>query len=553
MPLLSEVVRYKNLLDIARQLNTALCMEDLLHKILSSSQEIMAAEVTSLFISDSNTGELVLHSAAGISNKDPNNQPIRIPRGAGISGSVFESKKTSNICDVQNDPRFYRKADDTTGFVTRSMITVPLINGDHCLGVIQALNPLDRPHFDEVDEEIFEGYASLIASALLRLGAQKRELDDSKARQELELAREIQRSFLPPDLRILSTCQVRFAYFPAHEVGGDFYFAHPLDKYRTLMGLGDVSGKGVPAALTMARATAEIKGLLRELGDDLGAWVSQLNDILAHELHGGRFIGLTFLLADSEHETLKVCTAGQYAPLWSDTRTWNKAVCTPQLPLGIMPGYAYRSELFPLASGQVWILFSDGVTEARNLQGEDYTEERFFAAMPTNLNGAHTFESAVQGWKNFVGDASPHDDASLLMLDWRGQAPQPTLEIECCLENLCTARAYFEKWGKYAGFDDIVVGQLVLACDEATTNIYRYAYDGKTGPIAFEAGLEDKELYIRMIDQGTPVEPEKLKGRDLDDLRPGGLGVLLLKQVFQTVDYAPQAIGTILTLRKTIS
>lgn len=551
MSLPTELERYKCLIDTARQLSSAMDLDALLGQILSSSQQVMAAEATSMFMPDHSTGEMVLHSAASM-DKELKAQPIRIPKGAGIAGSVFDGRKTSNIHDVQNDPRFYRKADDSSGFVTRAMITVPLLSGENCLGVIQALNPVGRHHFDEVDREIFEGYASLIASALLRLDAQQREVTDAKAKQELELAREIQQSFLPPGLRIMETCQVRFAYFPANVVGGDFYFVHPLNRHRSLMGLGDVSGKGVPAALTMARATAEIKGMLRELDRDLGVWVRGLNDILTNELHGGRFIGMTFLLTDSEQGTLQVCTAGQYAPIWSDNQRWHKAVCRPQLPLGIMPGYNYHSETFPLRTSQIWMLYSDGVTEARNVLGNDYTEDQFLKDLPPNLNGSNTLQNAVQAWKSFVGNASPHDDASLLMLDWRGKPPEARLHLKCCTENLSTARGFFESWAKYAGFDDIIVGQIVLACDEATTNVYRYAYDGKSGPIGFEAGLEEGRLFIRIVDQGRPVELDKIKGRELDELRPGGLGVILLKQVFNEVDYAPKGVGTVLTLKKII-
>jgi phosphoserine phosphatase RsbU/P len=551
MSFTNELERYKCMLATARQLSSAMDLDALLAHILSSSQEVMAAEATSMFIPDLNTGEMVLHSAANI-NKEAQAKLIRIPKGEGIVGSVFESRVTDNIQDVQIDPRFYRKADASTGFITRAMITVPLVIGENCMGVIQALNPVGREHFDEVDKEIFEGYASLIASALLRLEAQGRELSDAKARQELELAREIQKSFLPPDLRILPTCQVRFGYFPAQEVGGDFYFVHPLDHHRTLMGLGDVSGKGVPAALTMARATAEIKGLLGELDEDLGIWVSKLNDILTHELHGGRFIGMTFLLTDCKKDELQICTAGQYPPLWSNSQQWNKAICQPQLPLGIMEGYNYRSEIFPLISGQIWLLYSDGITEARNSAGEDYTEEHFIADLPANLNGANSFKTAVESWKSFVGTALPHDDASFLMLDWRGEPPQDRLHLHCQTENLCVARSFIENWAKYAGFDDIVVGHIMLACDEATTNIYRYAYEGKPGAVGIEAGIEEGYLFIRMIDQGIPVELEKIKGRELDDLRPGGLGVLLLRQVFDIVEYCPKEVGTILNLRKKI-
>ncbi|NJK91154.1 MAG: SpoIIE family protein phosphatase [Blastochloris sp.] len=262
---------------------------------------------------------------------------------------------------------------------------------------------------------------------------------------------------------------------------------------------------------------------------------------------------MTFLLTDSQRCNLQICTAGQYAPIHSDTLRWNKIHCHPQLPLGILAGHSYRAESFPLSGSSIWLLFSDGITEARNSAGEDYTEERFLADLPTNLNGANTFQAAVQSWKNFVGSASPHDDASLLMLDWRGQAPSPRLHLHCQTENLCQARDFVEAWAKYAGFDDIVVGQIVLACDEATTNIYRYAYDGKPGPLGIEAEVENNQLVFHLADSGTPVDPDKLQGRDLDDLRPGGLGVLLLKQIFDEVTYQPKEAGTILTLKRNIA
>jgi len=559
MSISQEIQRYRALIEAARRLNSATDVNTILQQILNSSQEVMDAEAISVFLHDPATEELVLHSAAARENFTANTDnpdklvEIRVPKGQGISGHVFESRQSINIQDVQNDPRFYRKADTKTGFVTRAMITVPLLAGERCLGVVQALNPVGRPHFDDLDQEIFEGFAGIIAGTLLRLENQTREMAVARARQELELAREIQQSFLPPALRVLDTCQVRVAYFPAREVGGDFYFAHSLDNGRVLLGLGDVSGKGVPAALTMARATAEIKGHRNALKQNLGDWVSSLNEILAEEMQAGRFIGMTFLLCDSASSTLEVCCAGQYPPVWSDARIWHHPEIPSQLPLGILPGFQYQSQTLPLAPGQIWLLFSDGITEARNSTGEELTLERFLQSLPLGQKAAHTFAQAVLCWESFVNGAIPHDDASFLMLDWRGQSPAAELQITCQTVSLCTARDYVENWAKYAGFDDVTVGQIVLACDEATTNVYRYAYGGKPGLLTYHTSIEDNHLVFQLVDQGTPVDLARIKGRELDDLRPGGLGVILLRSVFQEVHYEPQAVGTILTLRKKIT
>lgn len=522
----------------------------LLNEILTSSQTVMQAEAGSIFLPDLETGELIIHSASG--DMAPKLNATRIPKGRGVAGAVFENKDSINIKDPKNDPRHYGKVDEKTGFQTRAMVTVPLLSGDQCLGVVQVLNPIGRDFFDDDDLNLFEGFAGLIASTLIRLEAQEKVLSDQKAKQELELAAEIQESFLPARFKIFPTCQTRMFYSPARQVGGDFCFIHRLENDRLLCGLADVTGKGVPAALTMARSTAEIKGMCSLLEDSLGDWVTLVNDHLSEELSGGRFIGITFMLADNKTNRLQVCNAGQYSPMRFDSRRWELLTCPPQLPIGIMPGFSYEHTEFDLEAGHLWLLFSDGITEARNMEGEEYGEERLQNACPTCADAKRALEQISSEWTTFMAGQPQHDDASLLLLDWRGSSPEPELSINCVTDSLSEARAYVEAWGKFCGYDDITVGQIVLACDEAATNVYRYAYEGKGGPLTYQVSVEDEVMKIILIDQGIPVELSKIKGRELDDLRPGGLGTVLLKQVFDTVTYLPQQVGTQLVLEKAI-
>jgi len=525
-------------------------LEALLNEILTSSQEVMRAEAGSIFLPDQESGELIIHSASG--HMAPQLNATRIPKGKGVAGAVFENKESINIKDPKNDPRHYGKVDEKTGFKTRAMITVPLLNGDQCLGVVQVLNPVEREYFDDEDLDLFEGFAGLIASTLIRLEAQSRELAQQKARQELELAAEIQASFLPARFKVFPTCQTRMFYSPAREVGGDFCFIHALDDGRLLCGLADVTGKGVPAALTMARSTAEIKGLSHHMSGSLGDWVTLLNNHLTEELSGGRFIGTTFLLADPATSIVQVCNAGQYSPLRFNGQQWELLQCEPQLPIGIMAGFSYHHSEFPLQAGQLWLLFSDGITEARNSDGEEFGEEQLIAACPTTQVARSTLETISTQWTKFTSGCPQHDDASLLLLDWRGNAPPGELRMTCETATLCDGRAYIESWAKFCGFDDITVGQIVLACDEAATNVYRYAYRGQGGPLTYQCAIQDNVLTIVLEDEGIPVQLEKIQGRKLDDLRPGGLGTVMLKQVFDDVTYQPKEQGTDLVLKKSI-
>ncbi|MEM9445453.1 MAG: SpoIIE family protein phosphatase [Verrucomicrobiota bacterium] len=547
---------YIQLLDVARSLTRALDLDGALNEILSRSQEIMDCEACSIFLPDLSTGELVIHSARG--DKAPMLNATRIPKGKGIAGAVFHDKETINIKDPKNDPRHYGGVDKKTGFVTKAMLTTPLLNGDQALGVFQILNPANRDFFDDNDERILEVFGTLIVSALLRIQAQEREMENARAQQELELAKEIQQSFLPEQSQNYQSCQVHTRYFPAREVGGDFTLVIPLNEHQILMCLGDVTGKGIPAALTMSRVTAKIQALSKRLilsvslQNHLGSWVTELNDELTGDLQSGRFIGATFMLSDSHTNSIQVCAAGQYGPIYFCHGKWHQPEVTNQVPLGILPSFEYSCQSFEIKPGQQWLLYSDGITEARNQAEEEYSEEAFIKSLPTKARPDETLDIAVDAWQNFTGNAGQHDDASILFLDWRGIPPPPLLYLSCKPSDLSRGREFIENWCSYLGFDDIASGHIVLACDEAVTNVYRYAYDGKPGPIKFTINSESDDLIIRLKDEGTPVDIEKIKGRELDDIRPGGLGTFLINEVFHEVNYEPQKKGTVLTLKKAL-
>jgi sigma-B regulation protein RsbU (phosphoserine phosphatase) len=543
-----QLARYKTLVDIARCFGRAVDLDALIDEILNRSQAVMQAEACSLFLPDSETNELILHST------DPRlaslDRPLRVPPGKGIAGAVFQSRESVNIADVPNDARYYSPLGQQVGFVTRAMLAIPLLDGAQCVGVMQALNPAGRPVFDDRDQEIFEGFGGLIANALLRIEAERKRMELVRSKQELHLAREIQESFLPPSAQKFPFCEVRLHNSPAYTVGGDFSCVHRIGEHRLLLGLGDVTGKGIPAALSMARATAMIKGMASQATDDLGGWVTNLNEQLVQDLQGGRFIGMTFMLADAADSSLHVCTAGQFPPLHQSGKEWTPFAISNHLPLGIASGIKYRTAVTELKPGESWLLVSDGITEGRNQAGEDYSMERLRESLPVGQSSEQTVAAAISAWRKYMNGAPQHDDASLLLLRWRGRAPAADLETICCPENLCLGRQFVEQWAVFAGFDDVTVGQIVMAGDEAASNVFRHAYQADPGPLALHAEVDQEVLTIQISDRAKPVDIAKVKGRELSDLRPGGLGTFIMSKVFDEVNYSPMPAGTTLTLRK---
>jgi phosphoserine phosphatase RsbU/P len=546
-----QVERYRALLDTARCFGCAMNLPALIPDILERAQSVMRAEACSIFLPDAQTGELVIHSTQ--TKHADVLKSTRIPPNAGIAGAVFQSHRLLNIKDVRHDPRHLATVDQKTGFVTRAMIAIPLLEGTRCLGVMEVINSRDRDSFDEQDEELFEGFGGLIVNALVRLGAQQREVELAGSRHELQLAREIQTTFLPDPGQTFPFGHVRTQYFPAREVSGDFLVVRRVDTHRLLLGLGDVSGKGMPAALTMARLTAMIEISSESIGANIGEWVSRMNRQVTREMKAGRFVSLTFLLADAEKSSMQICAAGQFPPLHFSDGKWQRFEMKTQLPLGILSTSAYTADRVPLRRGESWLLFSDGITEARNTKDEEFTEERFLASLAPDPAAPRTLTAAVTAWKRFVQTTPQHDDASLLLLDWRGVPPAPELHATCAADQLGCGREFVGQWAAHAGYDDVTVGQIVTACDEAAANILRHAYQQRTGPIHYAAALDEQMLTIEILDEAPPISPSQIKPRALDDLRPGGLGTVIISKVFDEVTFHPLPNGNRLTLRKHLS
>ena len=529
--------RYTALLLAARNLFSLTSLDDLVENVLKYSCVMMQAEACSMYLPDRNTKELITYSARG---KEDSINGFRFPWDKGIAGAVFHDRKFLRIDDAQNDPRLLRKADEQSGFVTRSMLCTPLVDKDDCFGVLQALNPIGRPAFTELDQDIFKGLTNIVTGALVRFDRERKIDQQSELAREMSLAMEIQKSFLPPDELCLPRTEMRVRYRPARTIGGDFYASIQLPDDRLLAALGDVSGKGTPAALPTAQITAEMQAMAHLAKDGLGTYVTALNQTLCHRLVAGRFAATTFMLYDPRHETMEIICAGQFAPLRWSNDTWESVPVPGALALGVWPGQVFLATTIPCRAGEKWLLFSDGINEGRDNNGEEYTLERLIASLGGN-SAKTTLDRAWEAWESFVDSDHQHDDACLALILIK---PEAELEISSAARQCKYARQYIEDWALAAGFPDLERGRIVLAADEAVTNIIRHTYKSAPGlPIILTAELADDHLHLRLRDYGPPVDPEKLHGRDLEDIRPGGLGLHLLQSVFSVVEHIPLADG----------
>jgi len=513
--------RYRALLHAARNLFSLTNLEDLVENILKYSCIMMQAEACSMYLPDFATKELVIYSARG---KDDAINAFRIPWDKGIAGTVFQQRKYMRIDDAQSDSRFFRTADLKTGFVTRAMVCAPLVDKDDCFGVLQALNPVGRPNFTPLDEDIFDGLTNIVTGALVRFDRELKIDQETRMAQELALAVEIQKSYLPPEELSLPRAEMLVRYRPARTIGGDFYASIPLSNNRLLAALGDVSGKGIPAALTTAQITGELQALAPIAETGLAPYVNALNQALCQRLAAGRFAATTFLLYDPNLEKTEVICAGQFAPWRWRNDVWEPTTVPPMLALGIFQYQSYTSTEFPTLPGEKWLLFTDGINEGRSASGEEYGLERLHAS----LGHGQAADVLIR-------------DACLALIVTK---PAPVLEIVSAAGNCKLVRRFIEEWALTAGYSDLERGRIVLAADEATTNIIRHTYQSVPDqPIILSASIEDGLFHLRLRDFGPGVDASELKGRELEEVRPGGLGLHLLHTVFSVVEHIPLADG----------
>ena len=536
--------RYRALLMAARSLFSLTSLDDLVENILKYSRTMMQAEACSMFLPDHATRELILYSARG--HEDAIHQ-FRMPWDKGVAGAVFHGRKFERIDDAQSDPRLLRTTATQTGFLTRAMLCAPLVDKEECFGVLQALNPVDRRTFTDLDQEIFEGLVNIVTGALIRFDRDIKVNYEAQLSRELELAMEIQKSYLPPDDVILPRAEMRVRYQPARTIGGDFYVSLTLPNDRLLVAIGDVSGKGIPAALTTAQIICEMQALAPIAEKGLDTYVTALNKALCQRLAAGRFVATTFLLYDPARETMEIICAGQFEPWrWSNDE-WNPVAAPRNLALGIFPSYESEITVFPCQPGEKWVLFTDGINEGRSPAGEDYGFKRLRHSLGST-SAAGTLDRAWSLWRNFTDGVELHDDACMALVVTK---PPPELTIGAHAAECKVARNYVEDWARVAGFPDLERGRIVLAADEGITNVIRHTYKSPSDkPIILSAEIADGHLHLRLRDFGPPVNKEQLRGRDLEDVKPGGLGLNLLRMVFTTVEHDVLADGNVWHLAK---
>ena len=402
-------ILYEMNLNFASSIDLTETLNTVFYNILN----VIQAEAGSIFLVDELSNTLVCRICQG--PKDITG--VHVPFGKGIVGHVAKTRMVDVTTDVKHDSRHYPDIDEQSGFVTRSMVSVPLISKDDLLGVIQVINKKGGKTFLQEDVNLLQSLSSGAAMALQNARFSQRLLQEERIKSELLIAHQIQQGILPrpfaghPDIHFEAVNQ------SAKDVGGDFYDYFKLNEQEFGFMVGDVCGKGVPAAIFMASSRSIIKS--QSLANSSPASVIHFsNRLIAEDAQHGIFVTVFYAVYHTETRLLRFTNAGHTLPfLYRPSTRSCASLFNTNFPLGVFEPFTYQESAIRLEKGDVLVLYTDGVSEAMNANREPFGTERIVdlilrhgAASPKEL-----LDALMDAVRQFSGDAPQHDDMTLLI------------------------------------------------------------------------------------------------------------------------------------------
>jgi sigma-B regulation protein RsbU (phosphoserine phosphatase) len=411
----SDAEAFETLAEIGREVAAVLDVDELLSRVAQLAKRVIDYRTFGILLLDEGRGLLEMKLAVQYGEK------MNIPNvklGEGITGYAALHKQPVLVSDVASDPRYIAVVPDV-----RSELAIPLLLKERCIGVFDLESP-ELDAFSKRDIEILTLLASQAAVAIenARLYHVLRE-DEARMERELRLAQRVQAALLPTELpRKLKAVDVAAMFEPARELGGDFHDFLVPDPHTLVVALGDVSGKGVPAALYSVFAAELVRNrtfrrkYLPERSSPAGV-LSSINTILNQRQLEEYYCTLCYVIVDLKRRVLTMANSGLPYPIRC-TAEGGAQLELPGVPLGSFLGSTYDELTLPLNKGDMYVFCSDGVFEAFDAEGREFGARRLIdvAERSRDLTARQTVEAIASAVHAFRGDAPQSDDVTAVVL-----------------------------------------------------------------------------------------------------------------------------------------
>jgi phosphoserine phosphatase RsbU/P len=407
------------LYEISANLSKTLELDPLLPKIVDSLFQLFKqADRCFIILAEEGTTRLLPKVVKTRRTTDETN--ARFSRA--IVRQCLETAQGFLSDDASSDKRI-PLSQSVLDFRIRSVMCAPLCNGEgKAFGVIQ-LDTQDRnKKFTQEDLKLLVGVANWAAIALENARFHADMVARERFKRDLELAHQVQLSFLPRELPEVPGYEFYAAYEPAQEVGGDYYGFIPLASKKLGIAVGDVAGKGIPAALLMAKLSSDTRfSMLTET--DPAAAVNKLNNLLyPHTSQMDRFVTFVAAVLDPLAHTVTLVSAGHQPPILvrraNNTLTDAMPKDVPGVPLGMLDGFDYSACQVLLQPGDALIIFTDGVSDAVNVRNAPFGNAGIHAAIQAagSASAKTVGERITKAMTQHAAGRPQHDDITLVCL-----------------------------------------------------------------------------------------------------------------------------------------
>lgn len=349
-------------------------------------------------------------------------QAEEFPDSEGIVGRVATTGRGELLADATRDRRVVRH--DDPALVVRSVIAVPLCFRDRSFGILAVANPAGGRAFSEMEFSLMESLAEQAALALhnaefLHLQMEKQQLD-----LDISVASGIQRMLLPRKTDTIEGIDLDARYKPAQKIGGDLYDVIPLSPTRLAIVVADVAGKGIPASLLMAICRTNLLQIAPR-HDSPGRVLIELNRVLAADIDQGHYITMLYAVIDTVARSVTFARAGHELPLFARLDAKSGVflpifVGSEGMPLGMVPDPLFSEVITdhtePFGLGDLLVLYTDGISEAPNEDGKEFSGHRLADVVRTlhQRSAQEVNDGILSAVGRFTGETPQRDDLTLV-------------------------------------------------------------------------------------------------------------------------------------------
>jgi sigma-B regulation protein RsbU (phosphoserine phosphatase) len=406
---------FETLAEIGRDVAAVLDLDRLFARIAQLTRRVIDYRTFGILLVNEERGDLEMKFAVQYGEK------VEVPRvrlGEGLVGYAALHKEAVLVPDVSQDPRYIPVVADV-----RSELAIPMLLKDRCIGVFDLESP-ELDAFTKRDVEILTLLASQAAVAIenARLYETVR-ANEIRLEKEVRFAQRVQAALLPVGLpKRMKGVDVAASFDPARELGGDFHDFLSPESHTLVVALGDVSGKGVPAALYSVFAAELVRGRTfrrRYLPDRStpASVLSSVNTILHQRQLEEYYCTLCYAIFDLKRRNVTLANSGLPYPIRASANGVSQ-IELPGVPLGSFQGSTYDELTFALHSGDMFVFCSDGVFEAMNAAGQEFSAERLMKVVEgaRQMSAADTVAAIFAAVEEFRAGAPPNDDMTAVVV-----------------------------------------------------------------------------------------------------------------------------------------